>query len=110
MLINFDLFVFACVCIQAIPVTTRSKAWSLRPLACWNCGLESRLAEWMSVSCECCVRCQVDVSAMGRSLVQRSLTAKAKEKKLCIHTSDLLIRLQIFMVPKIYFVVSWATD
>ena len=28
----------------------------------------------MSVSGECCVCCQVDVSAMGRSLVQRSPT------------------------------------
>ena len=28
---------------------------------------------WMSVSCECCV-CQVEVSATGRSLVQRSPT------------------------------------
>ena len=41
----------------------------LRPLACWNCGLESR--RWhgclslMSVVC-----CQVEVSATGRSLVQ----------------------------------------
>jgi len=27
--------------------------------------------EWISVSCECCVCCQVQVSATGRSLVQR---------------------------------------
>jgi hypothetical protein len=30
--------------------------------------------EWMNVSCECCVRCQVEVSATGRSLVQRGPT------------------------------------
>jgi predicted Zn-ribbon and HTH transcriptional regulator len=27
----------------------------LRPLACWDCGFESRQGAWMSVTCECCV-------------------------------------------------------
>jgi hypothetical protein len=26
-----------------------------RPLACWDCGFESRRGAWISVSCECCV-------------------------------------------------------
>jgi len=98
----------------------------LRLLVCWNWGLESRLTEWISVSCECCVHCQVDVSSTGRSLVQRSHTecdvsecdyqtsklrlSSHKKKKLCIHTSDLLTELQIFTVTKIYFVVLWAMD
>jgi hypothetical protein len=29
--------------------------------------------EWMSVSCECCMCCQVEVSATTRSLINRSL-------------------------------------
>jgi hypothetical protein len=32
------------------------KAWLPRPLACWDCGFESRRRhECLSVSCECCV-------------------------------------------------------
>ena len=27
----------------------------LRPLACWDCGIESRRGAWKAVSCECCV-------------------------------------------------------
>jgi hypothetical protein len=75
----------------------------------------------MSVSCKCCVRFQVYISATGRPLVQRSpigfgvsgcylQTPSHKKKKLCIHTSDLFIGLQIFMVTKIYFVVLWDMD
>jgi hypothetical protein len=45
----------------------------LRPLACWDCGFESRLGHGcLSVVSVVC--CQVEVSATGRSLVQRSLT------------------------------------
>ena len=51
------------------------------PVAAWVCsalfvGLRVRIPPggWMSVSCECCVCCQVEVSATGRSLVQRSPT------------------------------------
>jgi hypothetical protein len=43
----------------------------LRLIACWDCGFESRRGTWFSVSCEC-VLCQVEVSATGRSSVQRS--------------------------------------
>ena len=49
------------------------KVVGLRPCACWECGFESRRKEGclypVSVVC-----CQVEVSATGRSLVQRSLT------------------------------------
>jgi len=42
----------------------------MRPLACWNCGFESRrehgCLSFVSVVC-----CQVEVSASGCSLVQR---------------------------------------
>jgi hypothetical protein len=45
----------------------------LRPLACWDCGLESR--RWHGcLSVVSVVCCQVEVSATGRSLVQRSHT------------------------------------
>ena len=39
-------------------------------------GLRVRIppGSWMSVSCECCVSCQVEVSASGWSLVQRRPT------------------------------------
>jgi hypothetical protein len=45
----------------------------LRPLASWDCGFESRQGHG-SLSYECCVCCQVKVSAAGRSLVQMSPT------------------------------------
>jgi hypothetical protein len=45
----------------------------LQPLACWDCGFESRRGHGclsvVSVAC-----CQVEFSAAGRSLVQRSPT------------------------------------
>jgi len=41
---------------------------SLRPLACWDCGIESHHRHG------CVVCCQVEVSASGLSLVQRSPT------------------------------------
>jgi hypothetical protein len=45
----------------------------LGPLACWNCGFEShRIHVLLSVASVVC--CQVEVSATGRSLVQRSPT------------------------------------
>jgi hypothetical protein len=47
-------------------VVARSKAWDCSCLACWDCGFESRWGEWMYFMC-----CQVEVSATGRSLVQR---------------------------------------
>jgi len=45
----------------------------LRPLVCWNRGFESRLGGGHgSLSVMSVVCCQVEVSATGRSLVQRS--------------------------------------
>jgi len=41
----------------------------LRPLACWDCGFESRCGH----ACLSAVCCQVEVSATGWSLVQSSL-------------------------------------
>ena len=43
----------------------------LRPLACWDCGFESRRVQGC-LSLVSVVCCHVEVSAMGRSLVQRS--------------------------------------
>jgi hypothetical protein len=43
----------------------------LRPLACWDCGFESLLVHGC-LSLVSVVYCQVQVSATGRSLVQRS--------------------------------------
>jgi hypothetical protein len=42
-------------------------------LACWGCWFESRRG-YGSLSIVSVVGCQVEVSATGRSLVQRSLT------------------------------------
>ena len=47
----------------------------LRPLACWDCGFESR--QGVDVSLVSVVFCQVEVSASGWSLVQRSLECSA---------------------------------
>jgi hypothetical protein len=44
----------------------------LCPIASWNCGFEPQPGHG-NMSCEC-VRCQVEISATGRSLVQRSPT------------------------------------
>jgi hypothetical protein len=45
----------------------------LRPLACWDCGFESRhghgFLSHVSVGC-----CQVEVSAKGSPLAQRTFT------------------------------------
>ena len=41
----------------------------LRPLACWDCGFESRRGH-VCLSVVIVVSCQVEVSAKGRSLVQ----------------------------------------
>ena len=45
----------------------------LRPLACWDCGFESPLGHGC-LSLVSVVCCHVDISATGRSLVQRSPT------------------------------------
>ena len=46
---------------------------SLRPLASWDCGLQSRQGRvYLSVMIVVC--CQVEISALGLSLVQRSPT------------------------------------
>jgi len=58
---------------RSIPVAARSKGVSLRVLAGWDCGFETRRGQGyltlVSVAC-----CKVEVSATGRSLVQRSST------------------------------------
>ena len=55
-----------------ITVARRSKA-SLRPIACWDCGFESRRGHGR-VSVVSVLCCQVEVSATGWSLFQRSPT------------------------------------
>jgi hypothetical protein len=52
----------------------------LRPLVCWDYAFESRRRHgYLSlVSVECC---QVEVSAMGQSLVQKSLTECGVSKR-----------------------------
>jgi hypothetical protein len=59
--------------ILPIPVAARSKEWVCRPLAYWDCGFESRLGHGC-LSLVSVVCCQVEVSATGWSLVQRSPT------------------------------------
>jgi hypothetical protein len=57
---------------EPIPGAARSKP-CLRPLACWDCGFESRLGH-VCLSLVSVVCCQVEVSETGWSLVQRSPT------------------------------------
>ena len=45
----------------------------MRPLACWNCGFESR-REHRCLSLVSFVCCQVEAYASGRSLIQRNPT------------------------------------
>ena len=59
--------------LQADPSGGAVKGVGLRPLACLYRGFESR-REHGGLSVVCVVCCQVEVSALGRSLVQRSST------------------------------------
>jgi len=59
-----------------IPFVVRTRRVSLRPLASRVCGFELRRGARMPVSCECCVFCQVEVSATVRSLARRSPTER----------------------------------
>jgi hypothetical protein len=55
----------------------------LRPFVCWDCGFESNRGHGcMSLVSVVC--CQVEVSAMGWSLVQRSPTECGVSKKCVI--------------------------
>jgi hypothetical protein len=83
-----------------IPVAVRSKAFGLRILACWYCGVSNPTRgghEYLSIVNIVC--CLVDVSATGRSLVQRIPTkfgvSKCEFKNLhsdVTHTSVCLSR------------------
>jgi hypothetical protein len=50
-IICVNIYIYIYIYIYAIPVAARSKAW-VWPLACWDCGFESRLS---LVSVECCM-------------------------------------------------------
>jgi hypothetical protein len=57
---------------MSIPVAERSRSWVCGRLPT---GIaDSNPAGDMDVCCKCCVCCQVEVSAMGLSLIQRSPT------------------------------------
>jgi len=70
--VKITLFVFRniiiIVCFKADPSSRAVWGVGLRPLAYWDCGFESRRGH------ECLVCCQVEISASGRSLVQKSPT------------------------------------
>ena len=69
-------FVFVWVSLShtlPISVAARSKDVGLRPLACWDCAFESRWGH-VCLSVLRIVCCEVEVSATGWSLVQRSPT------------------------------------
>jgi hypothetical protein len=70
---------------------TDRAVWGVRlqPLAFCDCGFESHRELWMSVSCEC-VCCQVEVSASGWSLVQRSPTECGVSE--CDHEASIMKR------------------
>jgi hypothetical protein len=61
--------------ISADPIDRDVQGVSLRPLASWNCGFES-LRGHGCLLLDSVVYCQVQVSATGRSFVQRSLTER----------------------------------
>jgi hypothetical protein len=48
----------------------------LRPLACWDCGFESRREAWMSVCCECSV-------LSGRGLWDGPITRSEESYRVC---------------------------
>jgi hypothetical protein len=58
----------------------------LRPIACWNCGFESHGGNGY-LSLVSVVFCQVEFSASGRSLVQRSPT----ERGGCVYVHEVYI-------------------
>jgi len=63
------------------------KGVGLRPLACWDCGIESRRGHGcLSVVSVVC--CQVEVFASCRSLVQRSSTGCVVSE--CDHESSIM--------------------
>jgi hypothetical protein len=70
----------------ADPVAARYKAWVYGLLAFWDCGFESRRGH-VYLSLVSVVCCQVEVSATGRSLVQRSPTECGVSKKCDRETS-----------------------
>jgi hypothetical protein len=55
------------------PRGLRRRSAAARFLGMW---VRISLGGWMSISCECCVCCQVEVSAKSLSLVQRSPTER----------------------------------
>jgi hypothetical protein len=65
---------------KLIPVAARSKGVGLRPLACWDCGLESRREALVSISCECCV-------LSGRGLYKGPISRPEEFYRLCLSVS-----------------------
>jgi len=57
-------FIYTKHLYNPFPVAARSKSWVCVPLACWDCGFDSRRRSLMSVSCGF-VCCQVKISATG---------------------------------------------
>ena len=68
---------------KLISAAARTKAWGLRPLACWGCGFEC-------LSLVSFVCCQVEISASGRSLVKRSPTECGMSE--CDHEASIMRR------------------
>jgi hypothetical protein len=67
---KISTFLIKLTVLMPIPVAARGKSAAKRLLGSW---VRIRPGAWMFVSCEC-LCCQVEVSATGRSLVQRSPT------------------------------------
>jgi hypothetical protein len=67
------MIIAVCNRVTADPIGHAIQGVGLRPLACWDCGFESRRGHGCLslVSVVCCL---VEVSASGCSLVQRSPT------------------------------------
>ena len=87
-------------------VITQCASWGigLRPLDFWNCGFGSRLRAWMSRLSGVCR--QVEVSATGRSLVQRSLTECVSVWVIvisnCLSASFHLLEIFIFFLSSLF--------
>jgi hypothetical protein len=66
---------FYCILNAEMPiqVAVRSLGVGLQPLACWDCGFESR--QWHGyLSLVGILLCQIEISATGRLVVQRRRT------------------------------------
>ena len=97
-------------CSASYRVASGRAVWGvgLLPIACWDCGFESRLGHGC-LALVIVVRCQIQVSASGWSLVQRSPTdcgVSEYEREASTTRSSLPIRGCLVMVRTLLILSS----